>query len=86
MQAARIEGATRVLAPPDDWDAARDGPCARLYVRDQALGQAHAMASAWFPTAEEVIRLVKGAPVHLVLVGCEHPPVRISVGEPPDSV
>ena len=42
------------------------------------------MTSAWFPTAEEIARLIEGAPIYLTIIGATHPPVSMSVGDAPD--
>lgn len=42
-----------------------------------------AMESEWLPTISEVERLKAGAPIILRILGTEHPPVLIEVGEVP---
>lgn len=39
--------------------------------------------TAWFPTVEELEKLNQGAPVILILLNSEHPPVRVEVGAIP---
>jgi hypothetical protein len=39
------------------------------------------MVTAWEPTPDELERLNKGASVHLVIVGTQHPPVMLEVGD-----
>jgi hypothetical protein len=82
MLAGRISGATRVLVAPADMPA-RSMPFATLAVRDELLAGHSSMASAWYPTTEEIARLTLGAPIYLHLVGREHPPVAIEVGRLP---
>lgn len=81
MEIGRIEGATRMLGAPADWNAERDGPCLGLPIRDEMRGDLLHMTSAWFPTAAELALLQAGAPVHLVVIGAGHPPVWVGVGE-----
>jgi hypothetical protein len=91
------EGSVVELGKPPGWDNAK-GHCGALAVRfepvEDAPGMARAvrieistqglqMRSAWFPNADELARLQAGAPVHLVIVGTIHPPVHLSVGDPP---
>jgi hypothetical protein len=44
----------------------------------------HVMTSAWFPTAEEIEWIVRGAPIYLSIVGDVHPPVSMGVGSQPE--
>lgn len=41
------------------------------------------MVSAWQPTPDELARLNAGASVHLRVIGTQHPPVMLEVGQPP---
>jgi hypothetical protein len=41
------------------------------------------MVTAWFATPEEIERIVAGAPIHLRIIGSDHPPVMLEVGEVP---
>jgi hypothetical protein len=85
MQVGRIEGATRVLGKAQGY--------VPLPVRDTAVlfrgGDTQptpVMMTAWFPTMEELQALVGGAPVYLYVVGYQHPPVKLEVGEAPDDL
>lgn len=40
--------------------------------------------TAWEPAPDELERLNKGAPVHLRILGTQHPPVMLMVGEVPE--
>ena len=82
MMAGRIERATRVLTAPPEIPP-RTIPFNTLAIRDEKIAGFPAMASAWFPTAEEVARMVLGAPIYLHLVATEHPPVTLEVGRVP---
>ncbi len=81
MIIGRIEGATRVLGKPKDWDESHpDQRCGALAVLDIPPGQGGpAMVSAWFPTPDEVERLRQGQPVYLSIFGTGHPPVALWV-------
>lgn len=80
MIPGRIAGATRTLGPPAEWDREQDGRCGALAIRD-ADG---CMASAWFPSPEEIVAIAAGAPIYLWVVGKGHPPVMLTVGEKPE--
>jgi hypothetical protein len=73
-----IEGRTRILGAPADWDPnGKLGPCEGLPILDQD----GCMVSAWVPSEEEVARIVAGKPVYLFVAGGRHPPVGLAVGE-----
>lgn len=46
-------------------------------------GLVPAMETAWHPTPDEIARIVAGAPVVLRVLGDQHPPVSVDVGEVP---
>lgn len=83
MMIGHIEGATRELGKPRDWDDARDGKCLTLPIRDELVAGMPQMVSAWVPTPDEIARIAAGAPIYLRVVGSAHPPVLLLVGEPP---
>jgi len=39
------------------------------------------MVTAWHPTPKELEALNAGAPVHVRILGREHPPIMVDVGE-----
>ena len=84
MDIGLIEGATRHLGAPQGWDQERDGACDALPIRDMQdmPGGQNRMVSAWFPTPDEIVAIMGGAPVFLSVVGAQHPPVMLSVGDP----
>jgi hypothetical protein len=84
MMPARVYGATRHLKAPSDWNKDEDGPCGGLPIRDEKTTAGPGMTSAWQPTVEEIERLKAGASVYLTVLGTVHPPVSMSVGQPPD--
>ncbi len=77
MQAARIAGATRVLGKSQGYLG--------LPVRDEVLDvmqcRTPCMVTAWEPTPAELARLAAGAKVEVRVLGTEHPPMRVSVGD-----
>ncbi|MCJ2090884.1 hypothetical protein MKK88_33610 [Methylobacterium sp. E-005] len=84
MHIGRVTGATRNLGAPLDWDPAKDGICGGLPIRDEPHSPGvNRMVSAWMPTPEEIALITAGEPIYLLVVGAVHPPVAISVGNPP---
>ena len=82
MQAGRIQGATRVLGKSQGFIGLpiRDG------IAKSVLDQPDVpyMTSAWLPTPKELDALNKGAAVHVRIVGTQHPPIAVEVGEIPE--
>jgi hypothetical protein len=85
MIPAFIEGATRKLAAPADWNKDEQGVCGALVVRDEETNAGQFMVSAWEPTPEELAALLGGAKVYLHVMGRSHPPVMLLVGEAPSA-
>jgi hypothetical protein len=80
MHIGRIKDATRVIGQRQGYTG--------LPLRDETInctvnGPINSMVTAWFPTPEEIAKIVAGAPVHLRVLGDVHPPVMLDVGEPP---
>lgn len=40
--------------------------------------------TAWLPTPREIEAIVMGAPVHVRILGTQHPPIMVEVGEVPE--
>lgn len=80
MEPSKINGATRTLGAPANWDQSQ-GECVGLPVLDMETAQGHVMISEWVPTAEERERLAQGLPVHVWVYGWAHPVLSVSVGE-----
>lgn len=84
MQIGRIEGATRVLGKSQGYNG--------LPVRDELINEkvngegTPSMVTAWEPTPEELQRIIKGANVHVHILGREHPPLMVEVGKAPDMI
>lgn len=78
MLIARIPNATRCIGKSQGYFG--------LPVRDEVRNttvddeKTPVMVTAWEPTPDELERLNKGASVHLVIVGTQHPPVMVEVG------
>jgi len=80
MRIGTIEGATRFLGAPKDWDQTGALPCEVLPVRDVHVGpHGNFMISYWHPTEEEISRINAGLPVRLWVRGTVHPPVTLDV-------
>ena len=76
MLPIRISNATRVLAETQDEYYA-------LAIFDEVLDGIPQMTSAWEPTPKELAVLNAGGTVRLTIVGNVHPPVMLSINEPP---
>ncbi|GEP11670.1 hypothetical protein MMMDOFMJ_4310 [Methylobacterium gnaphalii] len=81
MQIGRPEGTTRVLG--------RSQGYLGLPIRDETINcsvggpETPAVTTAWIPTPDEVAAIVAGAPIHVRILGTVHPPIMVSIGEPP---
>jgi hypothetical protein len=80
MIAGRILGTTRDLGKSQGYIGL---PVRDVIVRCTVNGLVPAMETAWHPTPDEIARIVVGAPVVLRVLGDEHPPVSVDVGEVP---
>lgn len=55
MIIGKVEGATKTLIAPKDWDAERNGECMDLPIREEVVnGSLPALTSAWLPTPRRV--------------------------------
>jgi len=81
MMIGRIENATRVIGKGQGYF--------ELPLRDELIHErvngpgAPVMVTAWIPTPEEIQKIIAGAPIHLRILGTQHPPVLVDVGEIP---
>lgn len=81
MQIGMVEGCTRVIGKSQGYLG--------LPLRDELIHctvngpNTPAMITAWYPTPEEIAAIAAGAPVHLRILGVQHPPVTIEVGPQP---
>jgi hypothetical protein len=74
MISERIKDATRVLGKSQGYLG--------LAVRDELYEDGtRQMVTAWTPTPDELARLLAGASIYVHLLGVEHPPIRLEVGE-----
>jgi len=80
MIIAMIEGCTRIIGKSQGYLGLplRDG-----VVNCSVNGPTAAMETAWEPTPDELAKLNAGAPVILRVLGTQHPPVYLDVGEVP---
>lgn len=81
-----MQGTTRVLGAPENWDAERDGPCVGLPIADVEidLGDGktrNMMYSAHEPTPDDLRKLLAGGHVVFGLPGTAHPPIQAFVQE-----
>lgn len=80
MEIKRIEGATRELSTPIDWDEELSGHCATLPIRDAITPDGrHWMISAWEPSEAEIKAILRGESIKLWIEGKNHPVVAMSV-------
>ncbi|MCA7945595.1 hypothetical protein [Burkholderia vietnamiensis] len=80
MLIREIEGATRRLGAPADWDQSKSA-CDALPIVDVETDNGPFMVSAWQPTADELAALNAGASVRLWIQGTNHPVVTLAVDE-----
>jgi len=78
MLIKRIDGSTRQLGAPADWDG-RDMSCGVLPILDVQTPEGNFMFSAWEPTPPELEALNKGANILLGVRGTAHPVVSLQV-------
>ncbi|MDR8400075.1 hypothetical protein NE850_27580 [Paraburkholderia sp. USG1] len=79
MLIKRIEGATRNLGAPPNWDG-DISKCNVLPIRDVLTEQGQFMVSSWEPTPAELAAINAGEPIKLWIAGTGHPVVALSVG------
>lgn len=81
MQIGMIENATRIIGKSQGYL----GLPVRDVLIDEAVNgpQTPVMETAWFPTPREMADLSAGAPVILQIIGTQHPPVLLIVGDRP---
>jgi len=86
MLIGRHSATTRTLGAPPTWNRKIDGECGSLPVADLMSPSGPVMESAWLPNADEIERLIAGAPIILGVLGEGHPPVYLGVGAAPDAL
>lgn len=81
MQIGRIDRASRVLGESQGYLGL---PVRDEVVEDTATGRlSPSMLTAWHPTPAEIAAIVAGASIMVRLLGSEHPPIMVTVGDPP---
>jgi len=85
MEINKINGHTRILGAPSNWDQSKE-ECVGLPVIDSASENGPVMISEWQPESEDLKLLNIGMPLHLWVFGDVHPVVSISVGQPTQEV
>jgi hypothetical protein len=78
MKPVAIEGMTRDLVKPRDWDDEKNGTCGSLEIRDEEFRFGNGMISHWKPSENELKILNEGGVVQLCVCGEVHPPVALS--------
>ena len=84
MEILSINGATRRMAPPADWDEEKNGRCGTLPIVDTVVDGSPWMSSAWALSIPELAEHAAGAPILLSIRGTSHPVVSIGLGAVPD--
>ncbi len=95
VEILRIMGATRVIGKSqgyyglplrDEPSGLSDEPLAlETFTEDPVTGpNTPAMITAWQFNPEELLKLTKGAPLYLKIIGQGHPPLMLIVGEIPE--
>ncbi|MBX5253380.1 hypothetical protein HJC03_23710 [Rhizobium sp. NLR4b] len=81
MQVGIIQGHTRILGKSQGYLGL---PVRDIVVDDVVNGpETPAMQTAWLPTPDEIAAIAAGAPIILQILGVNHPPVMVYVGEIP---
>lgn len=80
MLIRRIEGATRNLGAPPDWDG-DISKCNVLPILDVTTEHGAFMVSCWEPTPAEVAAINAGESIKLWISGTAHPVVALTVGD-----
>lgn len=71
-----IDTSAEMATMQEDLQTFDNGPDAGLEVPT--------MTTAWSPTPDELAKLAAGAPIYVRLVGTQHPPIKVFVGDPPE--
>lgn len=79
MNPIPLEGATRTIGESQGY---RGLPLRDVLTNCTVNGDGTpAMVSAWLPDEVERARIAAGEPIYLMVLGNQHPPVMLSVGE-----
>ena len=84
MKAIVISRSNNVLVKPKNWDDQSMGRCFDLHTRGTIQQGVPQSESAWLPTEAELAALNRGMPIILTILGRQHPPVMVSVGNSDD--
>lgn len=82
MQIGMIENHTRIIGKSQGYLG--------LPLRDELINCSvngegtPSMTTAWIPTSVELEKLNAGAAIHVRLIGNQHPPIMVEVGNPPE--
>lgn len=83
MNPGKIAGANHDFGAPRDWNERLQGPCATLPVAKRVGQMGVELASAWYPSPEEIDAMRQGCPVILTILGSQHPVVMMGVAAIP---
>jgi hypothetical protein len=78
MQPGKIAGWTNAMGAPEGWDEQTSEPCNVLHVRVTQRDGYASFESAWFPTPDQIERMIAGAPVIASIAGGQ-PPMHLYV-------
>lgn len=81
-----VEGCTRRLRAPPNWNEAEHGKCSSLPIKDSEFEGRRWMQSVWHPTPDEIDRIIAGGAVQLSIEGVLHPVVALDVTAPIDDL
>jgi hypothetical protein len=76
MLIGAIQGATRQMGKDDGF------ACLRV-LDTRTKDGSPLMVTAWHPTDVELAALNAGAPIYVMILGTEHPPMQVKVGKMP---
>lgn len=79
MEAVKIEGHTRILGKPENWDASQHGECVGLPIKDVLIKNHPVMVSEFTLSPEERKQIAEGGNIRLYVWGEGHPPVALDV-------
>lgn len=83
MRPAIIDNHTGQLSAPKDWDEAKNGRCAELFIKVEQVDGLRFMRSSWEPEADEAMRLLAGGKLTLGVSGNIHPVIDMTVPDMP---
>jgi hypothetical protein len=77
MKTQMMKGATRIVGYKQGYEPL---PVKDITVANQQGEVMPCMVTAWLPTPDELQLLNAGVPVIVMILGTEHPPIKLTVG------